>query len=178
MASKLQRNSVNITPVIPSGTSQRPQWNPSSVAAIMSQTACEAGQPPPPPASVPMARWSKVPAFRATTINKVTHPDRLLIDMTDEDLEKEWAAEGSRGGVALTSTTRNGRNPLIANKQPNIQPPSSSPMKSTLSHPAPLPAAAPVGASHSSWKLIAPKPSLDIKRVANGKHISIFLKST
>lgn len=34
-------------------------------------------------------------------------------------------------------------------------------------HPAPLPPA-PIGPVNSSWKLVAPKPSLDIKRVANG----------
>ena len=99
MASKLQRNSVNITPVIPSGAIQRPQGNYSNtVAAMLSRARAATDSAPPhpagPPASVPMARWSKVPASRATTVNKVTLPGRLpnVIDLTDEDLEKERAA--------------------------------------------------------------------------------------
>ena len=49
-----------------------------------------------------------------------------------------------RGGVALKSTTLNGRNPLTVNKPVNTEP---SPSKSVLTHPAPLPPAAvgPIG---------------------------------
>ena len=69
-----------------------------------------------------------------------------------------------RGGVVLKSTTLNERNPLlVANKPVNTRP---SPSKSVLTHPAPLPPAS-VGPSNPLWKA-APKPSLDIKRVANG----------
>ena len=70
-----------------------------------------------------------------------------------------------RGGVVLKSTTLNERNPLlVANKPVNTRP---SPSKSVLTHPAPLPPAS-VGPSNPLWKAVAPKPSLDIKRVANG----------
>ena len=69
-----------------------------------------------------------------------------------------------RGGVALKSTTLNGRNPLTVNKPVNTEP---SPSKSVLTHPAPLPPAA-VGPIGFPVVENAPKPSLDIKRVANG----------
>ena len=103
MASKLQRNSVNLTPVIPSGAIQKPQFlpttrYPSSAAAMLGRARAATDSAPPhqagPTASVPMAHWSKVPASSATTVNKVTLPGRLPddLDLTDEDLEKERAA--------------------------------------------------------------------------------------
>ena len=104
VASKLLKNSVNITPVIPLATKQQPNQgnpNPGTVAAMLVRArSATTGDPSttsatqPIPASVPMARWSKVPASRATTVNKVTLPGRLpnVIDLTDEDLEKERAA--------------------------------------------------------------------------------------
>lgn len=104
VANKLLKNSVNITPVIPLSVKQQSnqsQPNPGTVAAMLararsattgdlSSTSAQQSMP----ASVPMARWSKVPASRATTVNKVTLPGRLpnVIDLTDEDLEKERAA--------------------------------------------------------------------------------------
>ena len=104
VASKLLKNSVNITPVIPLAPKPQPNHstpNPNTVAAMLvrarSATTGDPSStsvPQPIPASVPMARWSKVPASRATTVNKVTLPGRLpnVIDLTDEDLEKERAA--------------------------------------------------------------------------------------
>lgn len=104
VASKLLKNSVNITPVIPLSVKQQPNQspNPVTVAAMLVRArSATTGDPSSTnsapqsnPASVPMARWSKVPASRATTVNKVTLPGRLpnVIDLTDEDLEKERAA--------------------------------------------------------------------------------------
>lgn len=103
VASKLLKNSVNITPVIPLATKQQPNQvnpNPGTAAMVVRARSATTGDPSttsapqPIPASVPMARWSKVPASRATTVNKVTLPGRLpnVIDLTDEDLEKERAA--------------------------------------------------------------------------------------
>lgn len=104
VASKLLKNSVNITPVIPLTTKQQPNQvnpNPGTAAVLVRARSATTGDPtsttsapPSIPASVPMARWSKVPASRATTVNKVTLPGRLpnVIDLTDEDLEKERAA--------------------------------------------------------------------------------------
>ncbi|KAK4026275.1 hypothetical protein OUZ56_015284 [Daphnia magna] len=207
VANKLLKNSVNITPVIPLSVKQQSnqsQPNPGTVAAMLararsattgdlSSTSAQQSMP----ASVPMARWSKVPASRATTVNKVTLPGRLpnVIDLTDEDLEKERAAaaagrlvlprpmlkssstnglstapnatsNGLPRGVALKSTTLNGRSPLSANKAPNSPSPNTN-TKPALTHPAPLPPA-PVGPVNPSWKTVAPRPTLDIKRVANG----------
>ncbi|XP_059353006.1 activating transcription factor 7-interacting protein 1-like isoform X2 [Daphnia carinata] len=205
VASKLLKNSVNITPVVPLSVKQQPnqsQPNPGTVAAMLARarsattgdlnnTSAQQSIP----ACVPMARWSKVPASRATTVNKVTLPGRLpnVIDLTDEDLEKERAAaaagrlivprpmpkasptngtapnatsNGLPRGVALKSTTLNGRSPLSASKAP-ISPSPNINTKPALTHPAPLPPA-PVGPVNPSWKSVAPRPTLDIKRVANG----------
>ena len=51
MPSKPQRNSVNITPVIPSGAIQRLQWNYSNtMAAMLSQSRAATDSAPPQPA--------------------------------------------------------------------------------------------------------------------------------
>ncbi|XP_046450346.1 activating transcription factor 7-interacting protein 1-like isoform X2 [Daphnia pulex] len=205
VASKLLKNSVNITPVIPLATKQQPNQvnpNPGTAAVLVRARSATTGDPtsttsapPSIPASVPMARWSKVPASRATTVNKVTLPGRLpnVIDLTDEDLEKERAAaaagrlvvprqmpkatsatvpngipsgmpNGVARGVALKSTTLNGRSPVTTSKSNGNSPPAGT---ITRTHPAPLPPP-PVGPLNPAWKAIAPKPTVDIKRVANG----------
>ncbi|EFX77416.1 hypothetical protein DAPPUDRAFT_247447 [Daphnia pulex] len=205
VASKLLKNSVNITPVIPLVTKQQPNQvnpNPGTAAVLVRARSATTGDPtsttsapPSIPASVPMARWSKVPASRATTVNKVTLPGRLpnVIDLTDEDLEKERAAaaagrlvvprqmpkatsatvpngipngmpNGVARGVALKSTTLNGRSPVTTSKSNGNSPPVGT---ITRTHPAPLPPP-PVGPLNPAWKAIAPKPTVDIKRVANG----------
>ncbi|XP_046636593.1 activating transcription factor 7-interacting protein 1-like isoform X2 [Daphnia pulicaria] len=205
VASKLLKNSVNITPVIPLATKQQPNQvnpNPGTAAVLVRARSATTGDPtsttsapPSIPASVPMARWSKVPASRATTVNKVTLPGRLpnVIDLTDEDLEKERAAaaagrlvvprqmpkatsatvpngfpsgmpNGVARGVALKSTTLNGRSPVTTSKSNGNSPPAGT---ITRTHPAPLPPP-PIGPLNPAWKAIAPKPTVDIKRVANG----------
>lgn len=102
VANRLFKNAVNITPVIPGSGGQRPQGNPNpnATAALLararSATTGDINTPSAIPASIPMARWSKVPSSRATTVNKVTLPvpgrPPNVIDLTDEDLEKERAA--------------------------------------------------------------------------------------
>lgn len=98
LTNKLLKNSVNITPVNPSYGNQRPQGtlniNANSLVRARSATTGDLSNSHQPiPASIPMARWSKVPSTRATTVNKVTLPGRPnVIDLTDEDLEKERAA--------------------------------------------------------------------------------------
>lgn len=107
VASKLARNSVNITPVIPSLVKQRTTTNTSVTTNIPSSTmmigqrdarirSSTTGDIPANPTALSQSidRWSKVPSTRATTVNKVTLPGRLpnVIDLTDEDLEKERAA--------------------------------------------------------------------------------------
>lgn len=72
----------------------------------------------------------------------------------------------------MKSTTLNGRNPTTTSKPINNQTTANGLTKPALTHPAPLPPT-PIGPINNSWKPIAPKPSLDIKRVANGES---FLK--
>ena len=99
LTTKLMKNSVNITPVVTPGgagnfLNQRPQGNANNpairVRAAGGETKHSHPSMPPMPASMPMARWAKVPSTRVTTVNKVTLPARPnVIDLTDEDLEKE-----------------------------------------------------------------------------------------
>lgn len=132
VTSKLLKNCVNITPVIPGSGFQRPQGNPnaSSLAAAMfararsitvggmnastpssnpssNSTSNSASNSASIPNSIPMARWAKVPSSRAPTVNKVTIPGRPpnVIDLTDEDLEKERAAAAANRLVIPTKQT-------------------------------------------------------------------------
>jgi hypothetical protein len=82
-------------------------------------------------------------------------------------------------GVAMKSTTLNGRPSLAASRTPNNQLNHSNGSHNhkngggAMTHPAPLPTTT-IIASNPAWKAMPPKPTLDIKRVLNGKKHSFF----
>ena len=204
--SLLRNTSVHITPVVSNGQppnrlsvgAQQPlgQANKTAMAAQALARARAATADSAAASSLQnqqaIARWAKVPASRTpatTVVNKVTLPGGRLpnvIDLTEENLEKERAAAAAAGrisrpmqqnksptagpampparGVAVKSTTLNGQR----NQMPNGRPPVQQAVKAVaLTHPAPLPPA-PVGPSNPSWKPLPFRPTLDIKRVSNG----------